>query len=764
MVKNIKLRLILKVLLFIVILIAASIFTQQLVYNYSFSQIYQERAEQSLKDLLFSKKSSLERFIENQIGNTQTIANSKQAYDLYTEMVISIDSANMHSSNEIEQNNNFIKVYNDNVTFFSKFANTNNIDDIYIIDNSYGHVMFTIKGKKSDWRTSLNTGKYKDSPLAKIWEDTRKKKDLHISDFKLYEPAGSRKVMFIAMPLLVQHASSATVVLRISEKNIYDIIDSQSSQSVFNEICLIRNSSQKELDIITGINTQNTIKEDFTEGAFIDLAIHKKETGVVEKVFSSGQSKLVAYTPINAKKLNWAMFLTLNKVEVEKPVAQIRNKGIVLACLIFVVLCFIAFTIANRFVNPIFFIQDNLDKLSKGILPNASSKISRQAELRGIINAFFNVVKGMRSYVEFADKIGNKQLDAVYTPLSDKDVLGKSLQTMQRNLIEAERSAQQRRAEEEKQNWMTQGVARFSDILRSNHDSIYKHSENIIVNLTSIVNADQGGLFIHNEEDPNNPYLEMTASIAYGRVKYAKKRLEIQEGLIGACFLEKETIHLKNIPDNYPEITSGLGGSAPKEVLIVPLKIDTKILGVLELVSFNKFEQHIITFVERIAENIASSISSQKINERTSKLLEEARMQSEMLATQEEEMRQNMEELQATQEESQRHETEMRNIIDAVELSVYIAYLSVDGYISHLNDKYINDFAIDAEEYVSSDFNSISAELTEEQIQKIKDGEILQRESIIHTPKKQVKVKEHFKLLYNTYDSRAKIICISYPI
>jgi len=367
------------------------------------------------------------------------------------------------------------------------------------------------------------------------------------------------------------------------------------------------------------------------------------------------------------------------EAEVLESSNSLRNTSIILG-VIFVILGLIgAFWLASSITKPVNYIKDIIVKLGKGILPEDNERKFGNDEIGEMAVAVGQLVDGLKDTSYFAENIGNGKYDSDYEPLSEEDVLGNALINMRGNLRKVAE-------EDKKRNWSTEGLAMFGDILRKNNDNISLLSDDIISNLVKYTKSNQGGIFVINKEEDDDPFLELTACYAWDKKKYLEQKIYEGEGLTGQAWLEGQTIYMTEVPQDYVMITSGLGEANPNSILIVPLKVNDEIYGIIELASFNEFAEHESEFVEKIAENIASTISSVKINERTSKLLEESREMTEQMRSQEEEMRQNMEELQATQEEMERGQREREDKEKIINYTNMMVELSGSFYINSINN------------------------------------------------------------------------------
>ncbi|CAA9250886.1 MAG: hypothetical protein AVDCRST_MAG56-1927 [uncultured Cytophagales bacterium] len=213
--------------------------------------------------------------------------------------------------------------------------------------------------------------------------------------------------------------------------------------------------------------------------------------------------------------------------------------------------------------------------------------------------------------------------------------------------------------EDERRLWITEGQARFAEIVRLHQHDLTALANQALTFLVKYLDAQQGSLFVL-DEDASEPHLNLAACYAFNRKKHLEKRIAAGQGLVGQAYLEAETTLLTEVPRNYTFITSGLGDATPTCILIVPAKSNDRVEAVVEMAGFIRYEAHQVAFVEKAGEILASTIIAAKNSEKMQRLLEDTNLQSEQMRAQEEEMRQNLEELMATQEQQLRLEQELR--------------------------------------------------------------------------------------------------------
>ncbi len=232
-------------------------------------------------------------------------------------------------------------------------------------------------------------------------------------------------------------------------------------------------------------------------------------------------------------------------------------------------------------------------------------------------------------------------------------------QTLSGNLIDLREKLKQLKKEDEQRNWLNQSLTQFSEIIRNNQDHAKDLADKCVSFFAKSLKAQQCSLYIVEGEDDDR-CLHLAACYAYERKKWKEKKIEIGDGLLGQAFLEGDVVQLKNVPQGYTEITSGLGHATPRHLVIVPVKYEQQVAGMLEVASLQDFDQQHIEFLKKAGEFLASALLNAQTTNKMKYLLEQARITEENMRQREEEMRQNMEELQATQEELVRKEKEMQ--------------------------------------------------------------------------------------------------------
>jgi len=470
---------------------------------------------------------------------------------------------------------------------------------------------------------------------------------------------------------------------------------------------------------LVGVNKRN-LYEVFSE------ICYRQEEGMLEHDFyRQGSADLVrhmSYVKLFKPK-NWIIGTGLYTDHLNDEVAAKYNElkaiirlliiassiaGGLLTCAMFFIFQFVGASISRRFEE----LKENLDEMVEG-KPMQLLDVNENDELSQIHQSLNNLILAFETYSNFASELGKGNLDTQFVARSSSDALGNALLEMRRSLEVARIETHRRKEENAKRNWANEGFSKFNEILRRRSGDIKQISDEIISNLVRYLEANQGGLFIYNDDDPNNAHLELIASFAYNRKKHQKKHIVIGEGLIGSCALEKAPVYITEIPDDYISITSGIGMANPTNLLVVPLKLDEQILGVVELASFSKIHEYQIDFVAKVGESIAAALSSAKIDQRTSELLRTSEKQGKAMKQKETEMGKTIKKLELLQTEIENQKIEISCLLNALNETFLVLKFDLEGRTLDVNETALEILQMSRQKILTTNHRDLLTEATE---------------------------------------------------
>jgi PAS domain S-box-containing protein len=367
----------------------------------------------------------------------------------------------------------------------------------------------------------------------------------------------------------------------------------------------------------------------------------------------------------------------------------------------------LAWVLSKLLTRPLHSLIQYLALMEEGVIPN-EIRIDAQDELGQMAEQLHNVAAAMNRSAHFSNEIGKGNFEMPFESLGQEDVLGNALLEMRLNLQEAENKEAER-------DWINQGVARVSEILRT-YNTLNEIAELITKYMCERIDAVQGAFFISEDKETGrvrDNELLLAYLYAYNRKKHLEGKYRFGEGLIGQAAIEQYTIYRREIPRDYTTINSGiLGDARPESLLIVPFISDDIVYGVMEFASVHDLNPAYQRFADQVAPIIARTIFNIKVNERTRRLLEESQRMSSELGQQQQELQENAVEMQATQEELQRSnkelEVQMQEVSNAqnrmqqllLNASEIITIYEEDGTIRYVSPSVTRILGYESDEFI----------------------------------------------------------------
>ncbi len=224
----------------------------------------------------------------------------------------------------------------------------------------------------------------------------------------------------------------------------------------------------------------------------------------------------------------------------------------------------------------------------------------------------------------------------VFLPQDEIGDLATAFNDMAAGLGEARRKS-------EEMDWLKTGLARLDDSMRGDPDLATLASK-VISEMASYLEVQVGALYLAGNGD--GAELSLLGSYAYTKRKNLSNRFSMGEGLVGQAALEKCQILIRNVPDDYVKVTSGLGEHTPRFICVTPFLYEDRVKGVVEIGTLKEMTDQQLEYLAQAMPALAMAVQSAESRVSLAGALEDSQKSSERLREQQEELRATNEELE----------------------------------------------------------------------------------------------------------------------
>lgn len=188
----------------------------------------------------------------------------------------------------------------------------------------------------------------------------------------------------------------------------------------------------------------------------------------------------------------------------------------------------------------------------------------------------------------------------------------------------------------EEQRWIKTHQASISGALQR-AASPAELAQVLLTSLAPLVRLGHGLLYAADEDRRS---LTPIGRFATGEPATGGSEVAFGEGLVGQCAVERAAIEFASLPEGYVRIASGLGGAAPRALEILPIQLNERLVGVIELASLEPWGAREHALLDGVLPVAAMSLEILERSARTNMLLDETQLQAAQLAAQAAELQQ----------------------------------------------------------------------------------------------------------------------------
>lgn len=260
--------------------------------------------------------------------------------------------------------------------------------DIFLVDGETGNIVYTVF-KELDFATSLKTGPYKDSGLARAFKgamDAPQDNTVIMEEYDLYRPSYDGPAGFISAPIWINGDKKGAIIFQVSFNKINSIMLEKSGEEKTLETFLVGPDFKMRSDAMMDEN--RTVIASFKnpeKGTLRDSSIESGlngNSGSLIGVDYFGNPSLESYRPVSVLGKKWVIKSLYRLEEAFSPIYQMRIMYAVFVIAFAVIVFFFAIWFAKSLASSLLKVTEGLraeaDTVGKTseVIAEVSSKLS----------------------------------------------------------------------------------------------------------------------------------------------------------------------------------------------------------------------------------------------------------------------------------------------------------------------------------------------------------------------------------------------------
>lgn len=339
---------------------------------------------------------------------------------------------------------------------FSAFAKINGFYDVFLIEDSTGYILYSVK-KEIDFATSLLSGAHAESNLGRLFRKVRYsglKYQAVMSDFESYLPSSLAPAAFLAAPIYENTKKVGTLVFQVPIEKMNNITTSNKEWGaeglgatgesyIVGADCKMRTDSRFVIESPqtffeqtsrTSISKRDMELISFYKTTVLFLSVCNEsvtqalggQSGTIPVVDYRGMNVLSSHTKLEIPDVNWVFLAEIDEEEALMPVSAFARNFALIVALVIAIVFFVALFIAHTIAKPVRLLAKVTSELGEGNMYVKVDETSRD-ELGVLERSFNQTVASLRTnnqnLLEHQEEITlqAEQLQIVNNELSSKN-------------------------------------------------------------------------------------------------------------------------------------------------------------------------------------------------------------------------------------------------------------------------------------------------------------------------------------------------------